>query len=73
MERTLRLLVFASCLFAVPAASASSRPNSPWEMTEAMERWMAEGNAARFPAGGIRKIFFYCNRDGLFSLDLSRV
>lgn len=32
-----------------------------------------EGDAAaRFPGGGIRKIFFYCNRDGLFSLDIAR-
>ncbi|MCR5024360.1 MAG: helix-turn-helix domain-containing protein [Lachnospiraceae bacterium] len=29
-----------------------------------------EGNAeARFKIRGVRKIFFYCNRDGLFSID----
>ena len=30
-----------------------------------------EGNAeARFKINGVRKIFFYCNRDGLFSIDV---
>ena len=30
-----------------------------------------EGNAeARFNINGVRKIFFYCNRDGLFSIDV---
>lgn len=30
-----------------------------------------EGNAsARFSLSGVKKVFFYCNRDGLFSLDL---
>ena len=30
-----------------------------------------EGNAeARFKIRGVRRIFFYCNRDGLFSIDL---
>ena len=30
-----------------------------------------EGNAeVRFPTRGIRKIFFYCNRDGLFSINV---
>ena len=30
----------------------------------------AEGNAeARFKIRGVRRIFFYCNRDGLFSID----
>ena len=29
-----------------------------------------EGNAeARFKIRGVRRIFFYCNRDGLFSID----
>ena len=29
-----------------------------------------EGNAeARFKINGARKIYFYCNRDGLFSID----
>ena len=29
-----------------------------------------EGNAeARFQMRGVRKFFFYCNRDGLFSMD----
>jgi len=30
-----------------------------------------EGNAeVRFPIRGVRKIFFYCNRDGLFSINV---
>ena len=30
-----------------------------------------EGNAeVRFPTRGVRKIFFYCNRDGLFSINV---
>lgn len=30
-----------------------------------------EGNAsARFSLSGVKKVFFYCNRDGLFTLDL---
>ena len=30
-----------------------------------------EGNAeARFKINGVRKIMFYCNRDGLFSIDI---
>ena len=30
-----------------------------------------EGNAeARIKITGVRKIFFYCNRDGLFSIDV---
>ena len=30
-----------------------------------------EGNAsARFSLSGVKKVFFYCNRDGLFALDL---
>jgi len=30
-----------------------------------------EGNAeARFKINGVKRIFFYCNRDGLFSIDV---
>ena len=35
-----------------------------------MVKLYPEGNAeARFRIRGVRKIFFYCNRDGLFSID----
>ena len=36
-----------------------------------MVKLYPEGNAeARFKIGNVRKIFFYCNRDGLFSIDI---
>jgi transcriptional regulator with XRE-family HTH domain len=36
-----------------------------------MVKLYPEGNAeARFKISGVRKIFFYCNRDGLFSIDV---
>lgn len=36
-----------------------------------MVKLYPEGNAeARFPIGGIKRILFYCNRDGLFYIDL---
>ena len=36
-----------------------------------MMKLYPEGNAeARFPIRGVRKIFFYCNRDGLFSINV---
>ena len=36
-----------------------------------MVKLYPEGNAeARFGINGVRKIFFYCNRDGLFSIDV---
>ena len=32
-----------------------------------------EGNAeVRFPTRGVRKLFFYCNRDGLFSININK-
>jgi transcriptional regulator with XRE-family HTH domain len=35
-----------------------------------MVKFYPEGNAeARFKINGVRKIFFYCNRDGLFTVD----
>ncbi len=35
-----------------------------------MVKLYSEGNAeARFKLRGVRRIFFYCNRDGLFSID----
>ena len=35
-----------------------------------MRKLYPEGNAeARFKIRGVRRIFFYCNRDGLFSID----
>ena len=35
-----------------------------------MVKLYPEGNAeARFKIRGVRKVFFYCNRDGLFSMD----
>lgn len=38
-----------------------------------MVKLYPEGNAeARFKINGVRKIFFYCNRDGLFSMDVVR-
>ena len=38
-----------------------------------MVKLYPEGNAeARFPIRGIRKILFYCNRDGLFSINVIR-
>lgn len=38
-----------------------------------MVKLYPEGNAeARFPTCGIRKILFYCNRDGLFSINVIR-
>lgn len=36
-------------------------------------RLYPEGNAeARFPVRGVKRILFYCNRDGLFSTDVHR-
>ena len=36
-----------------------------------MVKLYPEGNAeARFKISGVKKIYFYCNRDGLFSLDV---
>lgn len=36
-----------------------------------MVKLYPEGNAeVRFPTRGIKKIFFYCNRDGLFSINV---
>lgn len=36
-----------------------------------MVKLYPEGNAeARFKTNGVKKIFFYCNRDGLFSIDV---
>ncbi len=36
-----------------------------------MVKLYPEGNAeARFKTNGVRRIFFYCNRDGLFSIDV---
>ena len=36
-----------------------------------MVKLYPEGNAeARFKIGNVRKLFFYCNRDGLFSIDI---
>ena len=36
-----------------------------------MEKLYPQGNAeARFKMNGVKKIYFYCNRSGLFSLDL---
>ena len=36
-----------------------------------MVKLYPEGNAeARFKISGVRRIFFYCNRDGLFSIDV---
>lgn len=38
-----------------------------------MVKLYPEGNAeTRFRIGGIQKIFFYCNRDGLFFLDVKK-
>ncbi len=35
-----------------------------------MVKLYPEGNAeARFKIRGVRRIFFYCSRDGLFSID----
>ena len=35
-----------------------------------MKKLYPEGNAeARFKISGVKRIFFYCNRDGLFSID----
>ena len=35
-----------------------------------MVKLYPEGNAeARFKIRGVRRIFFFCNRDGLFSVD----
>ena len=35
-----------------------------------LHKFYPEGNAeARFKIRGVKKIFFYCNRDGLFSID----
>ena len=32
-----------------------------------------EGNPeARFKISGVKKLFFYCNRDGLFSIDVNQ-
>ena len=39
-----------------------------------MVKLYPEGNAeARFKINGVKKILFYCNRDGLFSLDVNRM
>ena len=36
-----------------------------------MVKLYPEGNAeARFKINGVKKILFYCNRDGLFSMDV---
>jgi len=36
-----------------------------------MAKLYPEGNAeARFPIRGVKKIFFYCNRDGLFTINV---
>lgn len=38
-----------------------------------MTRLYPEGNAeTRFKINGVKKILFYCNRDGLFSINISR-
>ena len=38
-----------------------------------MVKLYPEGNAeARFKMSGVRKIVFYCNRDGLYSIDVNR-
>ena len=38
-----------------------------------MVKLYPEGNAeARFKMNGVKKILFYCNRDGLFSMDVVR-
>lgn len=38
-----------------------------------MVKLYPEGNAeARFKINGVKKILFYCNRDGLFSLDVMK-
>ncbi len=45
------------------AASSSDRMQ--------MVRLYPEGNAeARFKISGVKKIYFYCNRDGMFSMDV---
>ena len=36
-----------------------------------MVKLYPEGNAeAQFTIGGVQKIYFYCNRDGLFHMDI---
>ena len=38
-----------------------------------MVKLYPEGAAeARFKISGVKKIFFYCNRDGLFSIDVMK-
>ena len=38
-----------------------------------MTKLYPEGNAeVRFPTRGVRKIFFYCNRDGLFYININK-
>ena len=38
-----------------------------------MVKLYPEGNAqARFKISGVKKIYFYCNRDGLFSIDVAK-
>ena len=38
-----------------------------------MVKLYPEGNAeARFRMNGVKKIFCYCNRDGLFQIDLQK-
>ena len=38
-----------------------------------MMKLYPEGNAeARFKINGVRKILFYCNKDGLYSMDVIR-
>lgn len=39
-----------------------------------MVKLYPEGNAeARFKIRGVRKIYFYCNRDGLYSMDIGKL
>lgn len=51
----------------------SDKSVSKWETSSddmQMRTLYPEGNAeARFKIRGVRRIFFYCNRDGLFSID----
>ena len=36
-----------------------------------LTKWYPEGNAeTRFKIAGVKRILFYCNRDGLFSIDI---
>ena len=61
--RTMRKLIalFLSVLTAMTPVLAEAAPSPETD---------PEGNAeARFKISGVRRIFFYCNRDGLFSID----